>query len=490
MITWMQRHRKYLIVTLWISGGAFIAAGPMFAIGSGSFSGRNADSVAKVGELEISVHQLNSSYSQLFAQYNQMFQGKFDKEQAKAFGLEKQALNQLTNEALLLNLANKFKLTVLNSEISDNLRETPAFQKDNSFNKEIYIKLLKQNQLTPKLYEEDVKRRLLLNKVMAIVSPTALPIENEAVDTALYINDKISYKVLDSSMISVEAKEESLKVYWEANKLSYMNEPNFEIEVITHKNISGDYSEEELKSDYENNKHDYKTEEGVIKSFEEAKSDIIKNLNDVASKSAALTTYLDYKKGKLDASVTVEKKTISASENPFDKQLFEKISALNQTTQYLKAEKVNDNYVTIKFINSNPSAPKTFEEAAEKVKTDYITAQTNAKIQELAKNSVETFTGTTSPFLTRESIDKLAPLSEYEAGEFLEALFAKHEKRGFIELENKKIVLFNILEQKLLKKENNNQEKNVLRLKTSVLNDGLLKKLKAQYPVTSYLEGK
>jgi peptidyl-prolyl cis-trans isomerase D len=92
--------------------------------------------------------------------------------------------------------------------------------------------------------------------------------------------------------------------------------------------------------------------------------------------------------------------------------------------------------------------------------------------------------------LTRESIDKLAPLSEYEAAEFLEALFGKQEKRGFIELKDKKIVLFNILEQKLLKKENNTQEKNAVRLKTTLLNDGLLKKLEAQYPVTSYLEGK
>ena len=115
MITWMQRHRKYLNITLWISVGAFVAAGPMFAIGSASFSGRSADAVAQVGNVEVSVHQMNSTYRQLFSRYNQMFQGKFDEAQAKAFGLEQQALKQLIDEALLLNLAQSFKLEVSES---------------------------------------------------------------------------------------------------------------------------------------------------------------------------------------------------------------------------------------------------------------------------------------------------------------------------------------------------------------------------------------
>lgn len=490
MITWMQRHRKYLIITLWISGGAFIAAGPMFAIGSGSFSGRSADTVAKVGEIEISVHQLNNAYSQLFARYNQMLQGKLDKEQAKAFGLEKQALAQLTDEALFLNLAKEFNLDVLDTEISNNLRKTPAFQKDGSFDKETYIKVLKQSRLTPKVYEEDVKRRLLLNKIINIISPKTLPIENDVLTTALNINDKISYKVLDTSMIEVDVKEDSLKDYWSLNKMAYLNEPSFELEIIEHKNVSGEYSEEELKTTYEKNKHDYKNREGVIKSFEEAKTDIIKTLNDKETKNLALRTYLDFKKGKLKDDVLVKKMTISESKNPFGMKILEKISKLNPTKPYLKAEKVNGNYLTIKLVKPNPSKPKTFEEAKSKAEADYIKEQKTIQLKELAKNSVATFNGKVSSFLTRESINKLSPLDEYEAGEFLTALFDKQEKRGFIELANEKIVLFNILEQKLLEQKNTTQERNVLRLKTSLLNDGLLKKLKAQYPVTSYLEGR
>jgi peptidyl-prolyl cis-trans isomerase D len=489
MITWMQRHRKYLIITLWISGGAFIAAGPMFAIGSGSFSGRGADSVAKVGDIEISVHQMNTSYRQLFAQYNQMFQGKFDEAQAKAFGLEQQALRQLINEALLLNLAEKLKLVVTDKELSSNIAATDAFYKDGKFDKETYQKVLKQAQLNISQYESDVRRSLLLNKMMDIFSPKALPLENEAVSMALYINDKISYQVLDASMIKVSTSEEELKSYWEAHKFEYMSEPSFQVEVVEQTPVTKSYSEDELKEAYESSKHEFVNEEGMIKSFEEAKPDVISALDTEATNKEALRTYISYKKESLDPSVTTQAFSISESSNPFGPDVLEKISKLSLEKPYLKPQEIEGKFLIFKLIESKGSEPKSFEEAKIQAKAALSAEQTTQRLRTLAKNSLATFSGKTSAFLTRESIAKLPPLAEYEAAEFLEALFAQQDKRGFIELKGNKIVLFNILEQKLLAKENKTQEKNVLRLKTSLLNDGLLKKLEAQYPVTSYLKG-
>ncbi len=489
MITWMQRHRKYLNITLWISVGAFIAAGPMFAIGSGSFSGRSADSVAKVGNVEVSVHQMNMTYRQLFSQYNQMFQGKFDESQAKAFGLQQQALRQLIDQALLLNLAEEFRLEVSDKELSENIAATDAFYQDGKFDKETYKKVLKQAHLTISQYEDDVRRSLLLEKLMGIISPAALPLEEEAVSTALYINDKISYKVLDTSMISVTPTQEALKAYWETHKMEYMNEPTYTLEYIEQASIKVSANEEELTVAYEKHKHDLTNANGEIKSFEEAKEDLLALLSEEETNKEALRTYIDYKKEKLDTAVEKQTVTISASNNPYGIEILEKIKKLNDEKPYLKPQNINGTFVIFKRLSSQGASPKTYEEAASQVKTAYLTEQTKTELENLAKNSVATFTGITSPFLTRESIDKLAPLSEVEAAEFLEGLFTQQNKRGYIPLKENKIVLFNILEQKLLKKENNTQEKNVLRLKTSLLNDGLLKKLEAQYPVTSYLEG-
>ncbi len=489
MITWMQRHRKYLNITLWISVGAFIAAGPMFAIGSGSFSGRSADTVAKVGNIEISIRQMNATYRQLFSQYNQMFQGKFDESQAKAFGLQQQALKQLINEALLLNLAEEFKLTVSDKELTQNISTTDAFFQDGKFNKETYQKVLKQAQLSMAQYEEDVRRSLLLNKLMGIVAPKAQEIEDEAISTALYINDKISYKILDSSMITVQVKEDEIKKYWETHKMDYMREPSYTLEAIEQTAVSKEYSDEELKASYEKNKHELTTSSGEIKGFDEAKQDLVALLNKEATNKEALRTYINYKKDKLDAAIKKQLITITQSSNPFGAEALEKISKLTASKPYLKPQYVDGKFLVFKLIESKGSEPQSYEEASAKVKAAYIAEQSSILLEELAKNSVATFSGKTSPFLTRESIDKLSPLAEHEAAEFLETLFSQQKKRGFVKLKGEKIVLFNILEQKLLKKDNNTQERNVLRLKTSLLNDGLLKKLEAQHAVTSYLKG-
>jgi len=490
MITWMQRHRKYLNITLWISVAAFVAAGPMFAIGSASFSGRSADAVAKVGNVEISLHQMNSAYRQLFSRYNQMFQGKFDEAQAKAFGLEQQALKQLIDEALLLNLAQSFKLEVSDLETATNLIETQAFHKDGKFSKETYLKVLKQARLTKDLYETDVRRSLLLEKLMGLLITQALPVEEESLSIALNIQDKINYKVLDVSSIKVSTNEDDLKAYWEKSKLNYMSEPSYTLEVIIQENTKGEYTQEELLASYEENKHDFKNDKGEILSLLEAESEIISVLNKAASNKEALRTYIAYKKDKLADTYTKETFIVKQSNNPFSLEVYEKLSKLNEAKPYLKPQYVDGKFIIIKLLSAKGSEPKTFEEARASVEVIYLEQETNKQFTQLAQDSVENFTGKTSPFLTHESISDLAPLNEFEAGEFLEALFTQNTKKGFVPLKGGKIVLFNILEQKLLKKDNNTQEKNVLRLKTSLLNDGLLKKLEVQYPVTSYLEGK
>jgi peptidyl-prolyl cis-trans isomerase D len=51
MISWMQKHNKYLIVTIWIATIAFIGAG---FVGWGSYSyGSKVSAIAQVGDVDI-----------------------------------------------------------------------------------------------------------------------------------------------------------------------------------------------------------------------------------------------------------------------------------------------------------------------------------------------------------------------------------------------------------------------------------------------------
>ena len=119
----------------------------------------------------------------------------------------------------------------------------------------------------------------------------------------------------------------------------------------------------------------------------------------------------------------------------------------------------------------------------------FVAGQKKSKLLELAKNSVSTFTGDTTDFITNEDAAKLTNMTVEDANEFLIALFSSQEKRGFISLKNGKVVLYNILEQKLLNKTNTNPNNPIVRLKSAMFNEGLIKNLQNKYKTEIFIEG-
>jgi len=437
----MQRHKKYLIVTIWISTIAFVGAG---FVGWGQYSyGDKAGAVAKVGEIEVSMGDLQKSYSRLYNQYNQVFQGNFDEEKAKSFGLQKQALQQLIDQSLILNLANEYDLSISDTELLDEIKSQDFFFKEGVFSKEIYKTMLSRNNLTMKEYESDVKKQLLIQKVLKLLPVETNKNENNILSTVLSIADKIDYKVLSDKQIKIDSSDKNLKPYWEGMQQNFMSEVNYELNYI---------------------KHDANT-----------------------SKKDALRTYIDFKKSKLSAEVSVLKSTVSQSNNPFDAPTLEKISKLTLASPFMKPVEIDGTFYTIQLLKVNQSTPKTYLEAKNEVKTLYIQDQKRVKLQELAKNSVETFKGTITDFITQADTNKITKLSQQEASNFLNALFSKQEKRSYIDLGTGKVVLYHILEQKMLDKPQ--QSETLTRLKSSMFNDGLISNLQSKYKTEIFIEG-
>lgn len=487
MISWMQRHRKYLIVTIWISTIAFIGAG---FVGWGQYSyGDKSSSIAKVGEVSITARELQQTYSQLFSQYSQMFRGDFDQEKAKAFGLEKQALSQLVNRAYIINLAKEYNLYVSDKELFDLLKEEKAFYKNGAFDKDVYKDVLTQNRITPADYESDMKNVLLVQKVFTIIEPQASELETKSITAAMYIADKIKYAVVDPNSFSINSSEEELKNYYEANKENFKTLPAYKVEMITQKNITKEYSDSELSEYYESHKHNFKNSEEKILSAKEAKAQIIAALNDKASKKEALRTYIDYKKEKLDADVKKEILTINQASANLPRNIYKEVTKLTPNDPYLKPRKVGANYVVLKLLEQIPSKVKSFEVARDDVAAAYNSEKKHNQLIEYANKSLKTFKGETTDFITREDVEALKDLEDFEAVEFLNQLFEQQNRDGYIILKNNKVVLFNILEQKLLEKENAESENLVKRLKENLLNQGLIEILQNKYQTQTFVKG-
>ncbi len=487
MISWMQRHKKYLIITIWISTIAFVGAG---FVGWGQYSyGDKAGAAAKVGKVEITIGDLQKTYSNLYAQYNEMFQGNFDEEKAKSFGLQSQALKQLIDQALVLNLAKAYDLEVSDEEVLQRLKTKEFFFSNGAFDKEVYKQVLSRNNMTPKEYEADIKKELLIIKTLGLLPVDASENELSIIGDILNIADKIEYKIISDKDIQVNTSDEALMPYWEKNKQNFMSEVMYEVKFIKQSRISGKYEDKEIEDYYNENKLQLKDSDGKILPLEGARASVIAKLDAKATKDAALRAYIEYKKGNLASDVEISTTIISASNNPYSEEVYETISKASPSSPLLKPILVGDEYYTFELIKTVPSSVKSFEDAKADILPLYVKEQKSSKLLGLAKNSIETFKGFTTDFVTNQDASKIVNLEEAEANEFLNALFATQSKRGFIPLNNGKIVLYNILEQKLLNNTNNNFDNPIVKIKSNLFNEGLVKSLQNKYKTEIFIQG-
>ena len=487
MITWMQRHRKYLVITIWISTIAFVGAG---FVGWGQYSyGDKASAIAKVGDVPITQRNFQQAYSNLYAQYNQLFQGNFDEAKAKEFGLQQQAFRSLIDAALILNLANEYKLRVSDRELYEYIKAQPYFYKNGAFDKDTYKKVLMQSKMTMKEYEDDIRKSLLAKKVLHLLLGNVTELEKEAYAMSTAIADKIRYKLLSPSMISIAPTQEELKKFWENRKFDYMSEPRYTIETVRVAIEKGEHSEEQIVEYYKTHKLDFRGLDGKILPLNEVKEGVTAALDAKETNKKAKKIYIAYKKGKLDASIQPAKESFTQSTSPYALELFNEIAALDTEKPFLKPRKVGNEFVIIKLIKVTASKPKSFEEAKTEVEKQFVSQERQKQLLTLAQESVKNFQGDVTDFLSIDDVSKVSGLESAQAKEFLDKIFKSEQKRGYIELSDGNIVLYDILEQKMLKEKITNDTNAVARIKSMLLDRGLVKLLEDKYPTEIFVKG-
>ena len=486
MITWMQRHKKWLVITIWISTIAFVGAG---FVGWGSYEyGKQGGVVAVVGDREVSVDEYQQEYSNLYDQYSKLFGTMFNKEMADKLNLKDVAYNQVIQKNLILAYADSLGLDVTNEDIAKQLLKYDAFLKDGKFDKETYIRVLNQNRMTPVKFEDSLKRTILLQKVQSlfVLDPSKAEVEN--LSKVLFIQDDITMKIIEAKDITVNITDDELKKYWEENKNSYMSEVVYNLQTSQMPLQSSNSTDEDIKAHYEKFKTDYKKEDGKIKSLEEAKADIIKSLDEKFTKTEALKTYLKIKKDeeKLTDNVTYTQVSL-----PFGAENNAKILEA-KNGDLLKPFFVDGKYITVKLLEKVAAKPLSYEDALSQVKIDYLKVAKDKKLDELANAELKDFQGTEIKSISRESVDKITGLDEQNAAKFLNQLFSSTSKEGIVKLDGK-VVLFRILDSKFGEYDNSKDEmvKSTLKqLQDQELMENLIKRLENSYDIQSSIQPK
>ena len=135
------------------------------------------------------------------------------------------------------------------------------------------------------------------------------------------------------------------------------------------------------------------------------------------------------------------------------------------------------------------STEKTFEQAYADVLRAYKISETARQLQELATSTLKEFDGKQTEFITRDDVSKIEGLSQEEASEFLNTVFDKQDKLGYVVLSDEKIVQYDVLEQRLLNTPITDEDNKVMQIKNALLNRGLIQSLESKYPVEMFVKG-
>lgn len=479
MIEWMQKHKKWLVITIWISTISFIAAG-MVGWGSYNFS-LNENVVAKVGQLDITRRQLENRYRQLYMQYNA--DGKMDAQKAQELDLENQALKSLIEQALLQNFALDLGLRVSHQEIIDEISKLDYFQKEGQFDASLYKELLKQNNIKPTDFEEDVQNDLLIKKVASIIPfGESTPLEQNTFSFPLQIQDAIQIKILTQKNLRPNVTEEELKSFWQAHKNQFEYPSSTKIEYILVNTDSQKPSTQDLQKLYKDNQSKYTDDQGNLQTFAQVQQTLRKEQQENMAEEKALREYVALKKSTEKYG---QERILLEEDKDFGVEVLEAIDQ-GQAGETLKPIKTNTGFLVVKILEKTPRSTKSFEDAKQEVLTEVQAQKTQQMLEQQAQKLVEEgFEGEKLQAINQES--KIKGLNQEENQLFLNHLFTSTKKRDYVSLQSKMIV-FEVLSQTLSKSSPLGQKSKQLVnfYKGQVISQEFYKYLQNQYKITTF----
>jgi peptidyl-prolyl cis-trans isomerase D len=175
--------------------------------GVGTLKSPQFQEAANVNGMPILVTAYVRQFNELVKQYRERTPTELTEEQIKLLRLKEMALNRLIEETLLLQAADRLRLTVSDAELREVIQGYAFFQKDGKFDDQRYKWLLARNRINPGDFEKDERHRLLINKVMDEVTSFAKVSDLELEQYYLMGQEAVEVKYLEITPARFLAKQ-------------------------------------------------------------------------------------------------------------------------------------------------------------------------------------------------------------------------------------------------------------------------------------------
>lgn len=204
--------------------------------GVGNFKSRKDAQVASVNGEVISVEEYQKAYNNMIENYRRQFGSNIDEQMLKQLRLGRQTVDQLVNQRLLIQEAEKLGIKVTNLELAERIKQTPAFQDNGTFDKKRYTTLLSQNRLSVEEFEQGTKQQMTINKLQEFIMSGAKISDDELRGWYNYENQMVKIEYLlakPDSYNDLKLADDDIKKYYDSNKEKYRTEPKVKVQYLS-----------------------------------------------------------------------------------------------------------------------------------------------------------------------------------------------------------------------------------------------------------------
>lgn len=152
--------------------------------------------VATVAGTDITVEDYQQALRQQVEVYRQLFGDKLDEKLLESLNLKQQVLEQLVRRLLVLQYAERVRVSVSTEELADEIRRMPALAGKDGFNRQRYLDILKANRLTPERFEAEIRRSMTERKMEALIRGAVKVSETEAREVFRQIHRQVTVEVV------------------------------------------------------------------------------------------------------------------------------------------------------------------------------------------------------------------------------------------------------------------------------------------------------
>jgi len=297
MFQFLRNERSRWISQLILS----LMAVPFLFVGVNSyFDAKVPTWVAKVGDVEISQADFRARFEDYRQQMRRQLGERYDGRELEQLAVKRRVLERMIDEELMRQAGSRLGVVVSAQQLQKEISSIPAFQSEGRFDPAQYRMLLSMQRMTPKSFEEQVRRDLQVRALPLAITDSALATTLD-VDRYLQLRDQrrdLRFVELPAPAAgAVEPpSDEQLKAYYETHADRYRTEETVTLEYVeidaSKLDVPATADEETLRQRYEEQKNRFVSAEQrlashiLVKVAEDAPADVQQQAQAKAQKLA------------------------------------------------------------------------------------------------------------------------------------------------------------------------------------------------------------